>query len=73
MASISYGYDPNGNLTSKTTAGFAGAAANTYSYDEANRLTSWNNGATTTNYSYDSAGNLTRTGPRATPTTPATS
>jgi large repetitive protein len=62
VASISYGYDPNGNLTSKTTTGFAGAAANTYSYDEANRLTSWNNGATTTNYSYDAAGNLTKDG-----------
>ena len=39
---------PDGNLTSKTTTGFAGAASNTYTYDEANRLTSWNNGTTTT-------------------------
>jgi RHS repeat-associated protein len=62
VASIGYGYDANGNLTSKTTAGFAGAATNTYSYDEANRLTSWNNGATTTSYTYDAAGNLTKAG-----------
>src|SRR5206468_235864 len=36
VASIAYGYDPNGNLTSKTTAGFAGGSANTYTYDAAN-------------------------------------
>ncbi|HUZ38225.1 MAG TPA: LamG-like jellyroll fold domain-containing protein, partial [Streptosporangiaceae bacterium] len=62
VASIGYGYDLNGNLTSKTTTGFAGSAANTYTYDEANRLTSWNNGSTATNYSYDGAGNLTQAG-----------
>ncbi len=62
MASISYGYDPNGNLTSKTTSGFAGASANTYTYDEANRLTSWNNGTTTVNYAYDGAGNRIQAG-----------
>jgi RHS repeat-associated protein len=62
VASINYGYDPNGNLTSKTTTGFAGAAANTYSYDWANRLTSWSNGTTTTNYSYDASGNRTQIG-----------
>jgi large repetitive protein len=33
VAAITYGYDPNGNLTSKTTAGFAGGSANTYTYD----------------------------------------
>ena len=63
VASIGYGYDPNGNLTSKTTSSaFAGSATNTYAYDEANRLTSWNNGATTTSYAYDGAGNLTQAG-----------
>ena len=62
VASIGYGYDPNGNLTSKTTTGFAGATTNNYTYDEANRLTSWNNGATTTDYGYDGAGNLTKDG-----------
>ncbi|HEY2448289.1 MAG TPA: LamG-like jellyroll fold domain-containing protein, partial [Mycobacterium sp.] len=63
VASIGYGYDANGNLTSKTTSSqFAGSAGNTYTYDEANRLTSWNNGTTTTNYGYDGAGNLTQAG-----------
>jgi RHS repeat-associated protein len=62
VASIGYGYDPNGNLTGKTTTGFAGAAASTYTYDQANRLASWNNGTTTVNYGYDGAGNLTQSG-----------
>src|ERR1700730_8563986 len=62
VASVGYGYDLNGNLTSKTTAGFAGSASNTYGYDEANRLTSWTSGTATTNYGYDGAGNRTRAG-----------
>ncbi|REH51886.1 RHS repeat-associated protein [Kutzneria buriramensis] len=62
VASIGYGYDLNGNLTSKTTTGFAGAAANTYTYDQANRLTSWNNGSSTVNYAYDASGNRTQVG-----------
>ena len=61
-ASIGYGYDPDGNLTSKNTTGFTGAANNTYTYDWANRLTSWDNGAATTAYAYDGAGNRTRVG-----------
>ncbi|MGW3983876.1 LamG-like jellyroll fold domain-containing protein [Streptomyces mirabilis] len=62
VASIGYGYDPNGNETSRTTSGFAGATNNTYSYDYANRLTSWNNGGTTTAYAYDDSGNRIRVG-----------
>ncbi|WP_163505155.1 LamG-like jellyroll fold domain-containing protein [Fodinicola acaciae] len=65
VASISYGYDENGNLTSKNTTGFGAAgttANNTYTYDDANRLTSWNNGTTTTPYEYDASGNRTRVG-----------
>ncbi|WP_406642519.1 DNRLRE domain-containing protein [Amycolatopsis sp. WGS_07] len=62
-ASIAYGYDGNGNLTSKTTTGTAGAATNTYTYDQAARLTSWANGTATTNYAYDNAGNRTQAGP----------
>jgi RHS repeat-associated protein len=62
VASVGYGYDLNGNLTSKTTAGFAGSSSNTYGYDEANRLTSWTSGTTTTNYAYDGAGNRTKAG-----------
>ncbi|MFJ9779914.1 LamG-like jellyroll fold domain-containing protein [Amycolatopsis sp. NPDC101161] len=62
IASVGYGYDANGNLTSKTTAGFAGAAANTYTYDLADRLASWNNGTSTVAYGYDAAGNRTQVG-----------
>ena len=65
VASISYGYDPNGNLTAKTTTGFAGSASSTYTYDQANRLTSWNNGTTATSYAYDGAGNGTQAGSQA--------
>ncbi|WP_267283897.1 LamG-like jellyroll fold domain-containing protein [Amycolatopsis thermoflava] len=62
-ASVSYGYDLEDHLTSKTTTGTAGAAANTYGYDDAGRLTSWTTGGTTTDYGWDGAGNLTRDGP----------
>ena len=61
-ASIAYGYNLNGDLTSKTTTGVTGAGTNTYTYDQANRLTSWNNGATTTAYTYDADGNRTQAG-----------
>jgi hypothetical protein len=50
VASIGYGYNANSNVTSMTTSGLAapgggtGTVANTYSYDEAGRLTGWNNG-----------------------------
>ncbi|WP_433040875.1 LamG-like jellyroll fold domain-containing protein [Dactylosporangium sp. CS-033363] len=64
VASIGYGYDNNSNITSKTTAGFAGSAANTYTYDWSDRLTSWNNGFATTNYGYDASGNRTQNGVR---------
>ncbi|MGW5658681.1 LamG-like jellyroll fold domain-containing protein [Streptomyces sp. NPDC003758] len=62
LASFGYGYDNNGNLTSKTTTGVSGASSNTYTYDWANRLTSWNNGTTTTQYAYDASGNRIRNG-----------
>ena len=62
VASIGYGYDPNGNLTSKNTTGFSGSGSNTYTYDLANRLTSWNTGTSTTNYAYDASGNRTQVG-----------
>ncbi len=49
VARIAYGWDANGNLTSKTT----GAGSNTYAYDLADRLTTWNSTA----YTYDKSGN----------------
>ncbi|MFG2183231.1 LamG-like jellyroll fold domain-containing protein [Streptomyces abikoensis] len=62
VAAIGYGYDANGNLTSKTTNGLAGPSNHTYAYDWADRLTSWNNGSTTTAYGYDDSGNRVRVG-----------
>ncbi|PZG00164.1 Teneurin-1 [Micromonospora deserti] len=62
LAKISYGWDANGNITSKTTTGFAGSATNSYTYDLADRLTSWNNGSTITAYAYDKSGNRVQNG-----------
>jgi len=62
IAKITYGYDANSNETSKTTFGFAGSASNTYTYDLADRLTSWDNGVTVTAYAYDKSGNRVQAG-----------
>ncbi|WP_441246619.1 LamG-like jellyroll fold domain-containing protein [Kitasatospora sp. McL0602] len=62
VAALSYTYLPSGKLKTKTTAGLAGAATHTYTYDSAGRLSTWNNGAVTTNYGYDNNGNLTANG-----------
>ncbi|MGH3252502.1 MAG: RHS repeat-associated core domain-containing protein, partial [Trebonia sp.] len=62
VASVSYGYNAGGTLTSKATSGFAGSSASTYGYDQAGRLTSWDNGTATTGYAYDGAGNRVRAG-----------
>jgi large repetitive protein len=48
VASAGYGYDADGQVTSETTAGLAGPASSTYTYDEAGRLTSWDNGTAST-------------------------
>ncbi|MFI7154751.1 RHS repeat-associated core domain-containing protein [Nonomuraea sp. NPDC050022] len=63
IASIEYGYDLDDNMTSKTTAGTAGAGKNTYTYDWANRLSSWTgpDGAKT-DYGWDAAGNRIKAG-----------
>jgi RHS repeat-associated protein len=64
VSSIGYAYNANDNITSMTTSGLAttgggtGSVTNTYTYDEAGRLTGWNNG-TAHAYGYDKDGNLT--------------
>jgi RHS repeat-associated protein len=63
LAKITYGWDKDDNLTTKTTTGTAGAGTNTYGYDHAGRLTSWTApGGTTTAYEWDAAGNRTKAG-----------
>ncbi|WNV89007.1 polymorphic toxin-type HINT domain-containing protein [Umezawaea sp. Da 62-37] len=62
VAGITYDYDVANQLKGKTTAGTAGAGANTYAYDRAGRLTSWTGGGTTTGYEWDDAGNRTKVG-----------
>ena len=64
IGSIAYAYDAEDDVTGKTTTGFGGTSTNTYTYDLADRLTSWNNGATTTGYGYDASGNRTTAGAR---------
>ncbi|MEV5496677.1 LamG-like jellyroll fold domain-containing protein [Nonomuraea fuscirosea] len=63
LAKITYGWDKDDNLTTKTTAGTAGAGTNTYAYDHAGRLTSWTApGGAVTAYEWDAAGNRTKAG-----------
>ena len=62
VSSITYGYDLDDRMKSKTTTGTAGATANTYDYDQAGRMTAWTSGATTTNYAWDASGNRTQAG-----------
>lgn len=62
IGKIDYGFDDNGNETSKSTVGFGAATANSYTYDWANRLTSWTTGSTTTQYGYDKSGNRVQSG-----------
>ncbi|WP_157545167.1 LamG-like jellyroll fold domain-containing protein [Hamadaea tsunoensis] len=65
IAKIDYGWDAGGNEISKKTTNFNGTTtANTYTYDLANRLTSWTAGTVTTPYAYDKAGNRTVNGNR---------
>ncbi|MFD9326656.1 LamG-like jellyroll fold domain-containing protein [Streptomyces sp. NPDC060065] len=62
VASTTYGYDLDDNLTSKKTTGTAGAGTNTYGYDYANRMTSWAKDGTTVSYTWDASGNRTKAG-----------
>jgi RHS repeat-associated protein len=60
---FTYGYDVNDNVTFKTQTltGATWAGTNTYTYDQADRLSTWlKPGATVpSTYTYDNAGNLT--------------
>ncbi|MGW5768767.1 LamG-like jellyroll fold domain-containing protein [Streptomyces longwoodensis] len=62
VASTSYGYDLDDNLTSKTTTGTAGAGTSTYVYDQSNRLTTWNKNGNNVTYAWDAASNRTKAG-----------
>ncbi|WP_329105020.1 ricin-type beta-trefoil lectin domain protein [Micromonospora sp. NBC_01699] len=62
IARVAYGWDGNDNIVSKSSSGFGPSVSNTYSYDLADRLTSWNNGTATTVYAYDKAGNRVQNG-----------
>ncbi len=55
----SYGYDNVANVISITDNQTGGIAAQTYGYDERDRLTRWTLGSTTQTYAYDTIGNLT--------------
>jgi RHS repeat-associated protein len=60
LASTTYGYDNDDNVTSKNTTGLTGAGTNSYVYDGLNRLTSWTNpSSAVTTYGYDNASNRT--------------
>ncbi|MDI1461343.1 ricin-type beta-trefoil lectin domain protein [Catellatospora sp. KI3] len=62
IGKITYGYDANGNETSKTVIKGGVATANAYTYDYADRLTSWTTGSVTTDYDYDKSGNRVQAG-----------
>ncbi|MFC8448136.1 LamG-like jellyroll fold domain-containing protein [Kitasatospora sp. NPDC057223] len=58
VSSLGYTYLPSGRLKTKTTNG----TTHTYDYDQAGRLSNWNNGTGATAYGYDGNGNLTADG-----------
>ncbi|MCT2278010.1 DNRLRE domain-containing protein [Micromonospora chalcea] len=62
VASVTYGFDLNGHVTSKNTTGTAGAGTNSYTYDKAGRLTGWTSAAGTVAYAWDASGNRVRAG-----------
>jgi RHS repeat-associated protein len=65
QAATTYAYDLNDNVTSRTTSGLAGAGSDSFTYDQADRLSSWIHQATTVPYTYDAAGNRTGIGGRS--------
>ncbi|WUI01773.1 hypothetical protein OHR68_08145 [Spirillospora sp. NBC_00431] len=62
MASVGYEYDLNNRMTRKATTGTADAGENTYTYDHAGRLTSWQTDGKTIPYGWDDSGNRVRNG-----------
>ncbi|PWR06186.1 hypothetical protein DKT68_23235 [Micromonospora acroterricola] len=65
VASVTYGFDLNGHVTSKNTTGTAGGGTNTYDYDKAGRLISWTSPAGTVTYAWDASGNRIRAGSKS--------
>lgn len=62
IATTTYAYDLDDQLTRKETTGTAGAGEHVYGYDQAGRLSYWTNGGQTTHYEWDAAGNRVRAG-----------
>ena len=65
LASQSYAYDADGNISQQVLALGTNTAngTHTYGYDTAGRLTSWtSNSGAVTNYTYDASGNRTGAG-----------
>ncbi|GAA3644072.1 polymorphic toxin-type HINT domain-containing protein [Lentzea roselyniae] len=57
LSSITYGYELNDLIKSKTMTGLAGSGEHTYGYDYAGRMTSWTYGGKATSYEWDDTGN----------------
>jgi RHS repeat-associated protein len=56
-------YDYRDRIASLAATGSAGHYTDSFTYDRADRLKSWQRGAATVNYGYDAAGNLISRGP----------
>ncbi len=78
VAAIDYTYNNDSEEIEQDTYGIGtasptAAAKNTYTYDKAGRIASWNNGTTATDYGYDADGNRTCITTDAVGCTPANS
>ncbi|MFD1051266.1 hypothetical protein ACFQ1S_39875, partial [Kibdelosporangium lantanae] len=62
VASTTYDYYNDDTLSAKTTTGLAGPGQQSYTYDQAGRLTASTANGTNTAYDWDDAGNRTKTG-----------
>ncbi|MFJ8582118.1 RHS repeat-associated core domain-containing protein [Micromonospora sp. NPDC093277] len=62
LSAVNYGYDANGNITSKNITAGPHTGGGTFSYDHADRLVSWHKqDGGTIDYAWDASGNRTRT------------